>query len=120
MPTVQTLSSHPGILGGVLGFVAGFMMIVTASSAAAGAVGLVVVGILLGIFTRRWLLEVVSLVLSLIVGSLCALATVIWPRDPTAHNLWPLELLMIDALAGAFLLVLAGIGRLLRRFIIHS
>ncbi len=115
---MRNFSSQPGIIGLLLGFTAGFLMYASDASAAAAVIGLVAAGILVGVHNRHWIIEIFSLVPAMAAGSLCALTTIVWKRDPTAHNLWPLELLMVGLMAAVFLLVLAGIGRLLRRYLI--
>jgi len=55
----------------------------------------------------------------MIAGALFALTTVVWKRDPTAHNLWPLELLMLSFMMSGMLLLLGGGGVLVRRYLLH-
>lgn len=110
---------QPGILGFLVGFAAGFLMYASDFTAGIAVIGLMGSGILLGIANRHWVMEVFSLIPAMVAGALCGLNTFVWSRDPTAHNLWPLELLMFSILMSGLLLLLGGGGVLVRRYVLH-
>jgi hypothetical protein len=115
---MRILSSQ-GLLGLLVGFAAGFLMYTSNLTASIAVIGLIGAAVLLGIANRHWVIEVFSLVPAMIAGALCALTTVVWKRDPTAHNLWPLELLMLSFIMSGLLLLLGGGGVLVRRYLLH-
>ena len=41
-----------------------------------------------------------------------------WKRDPTAHNLWPFELVMFSVLMTGLLFLSGGGGGLVRRYVL--
>ncbi len=116
---MRILLSQPGILGLLIGFVAGFLMYTSDLTASIAVIGVIGTGVLLGIANRHWVIEVFSLIPAMIAGALCGLNTVVWKRDPTAHNLWPLELLMFSLVMSGLLLLLGGGGALVRRHLLH-
>jgi len=109
--------SSRGFLGFPAGFAAGFLMYTSDLTASIAVIGLIGAGVLFAVVTRHWVIEVFSLVSATIAGALCALTTVVWKRDPTAHNLWPLELLMLSLIMSGLLLL--GGGVLVRRYLLH-
>lgn len=111
--------SSQGLLGLVVGFAAGFFMYTSDWAASIAIIGLIGAAVLFGIVNRHWVLEVFSLVPAMIAGALCALTMVVWKRDPTAHNLWPLELLMLSFMMSGLLLLVGGGGVLVRRYLLH-
>ena len=115
---MRILSSQ-GLLGLLLGFAAGFLMYTSDLTASIATIGLIGAAVVLGIVNQHWIIEVFSLVPAMIAGALCALTTVVWKRDPTAHNLWPLELLMLSLFMSGLLLLLGGGGVLVRRYLLH-
>jgi hypothetical protein len=116
---MSLLSSQPGILGLLVGFAAGFLMYASDLTASIAVIGVIGAGVLLGIANRHWVIEVFSLIPAMIAGALCGLTTIVWKRDPTAHNLWPLELLMFSFVMSGLLLLLGGGGALVRRYLLH-
>jgi hypothetical protein len=111
--------SSQGLLGLLVGFPAGFLMYTSDLTASIAVIGLIGAAVLLGVLNRHWVIEIFSLVPAMIAGALCALTTVVWKRDPTAHNLWPLELLMLSFMMSGLLLLLGGGGVLVRRYLLH-
>jgi len=87
IPAMRILASQPGILGLFIGFAAGFLTYASDLTASIAAFGVIGAGILLGMTNRDWVIEVFSLVAAMIAGGLCGLTTIVWKRDPTAHNL---------------------------------
>ena len=115
---MRILSSQ-GVLGLLVGFVAGFLMYTSDLAASIAIIGLIGAAVVFGIVNQHWIIEVFSLVPAMIAGAQCALTTVVWKRDPTAHNLWPLELLMLSFFMSVLLLLLGGGGVLVRRYLLH-
>ena len=115
---MQISSSQPGILGLLVGFT-GFLMYASDVTASIAVIGVIGAGFLLGIANPHWVIEVFSLAPAMIAGALCGLETVVWKRDPTAHNLWPFELLMLSLVMSGLLLLLGGGGALVRRYLLH-
>jgi hypothetical protein len=116
---MRTLLSQPGSIGFLVGFAAGLLMYDSDTGAGIAVAGVIVAGLLLGLGNRRWVIEVFSLIPSMAGGSLCSLTTV-WKRDPTAHNLWPFELVMLSVMVTGFLLLSGGVGALVRRYLLNK
>lgn len=113
------LSSQPGILGLLIGFAAGFLMYASNTTAGIAVVGVIGTAVLFGIANSHWVIEIFSVVPAISAGALCGLEAVVWKQDPTAHNLWPLELLMVSLTMTLLLLLLGGGGVLVRRHLLH-
>lgn len=116
---MRLLSSQQGIAGFLIGLSAGFLMYASNATATVAAIGVIGAGFLLGIANRRWIVEVLSLIPATAAGALFGLTTIAWKRDPTAHNLWPLELVMLSVLMTGLLLLCGGGGALVRRYVLH-
>lgn len=116
---MRIFSLLPGILGLLIGFAAGFLMYASDVASSIAVMGMIGAGVLLGIANRHWVIEVLSLIPAMIAGALCGLTTIVWKVDPTAHNLWPLELLMLSLITTVLLLLLGGGGALVRRYLLH-
>jgi hypothetical protein len=77
---------QPGILGFLIGFAAGFLMYAPNEASTVAVIGVIGAGVLLGIANRHWVADVLSLIPASVAGALCGLTTILWKRDPTAHN----------------------------------
>jgi len=103
--------------GLLVGFAAGVLMFASNLTAGIGVIGLACAGVVLGT-AKRWIIEEFCAVAGMLAGSVLGLFTFVWSRDPTAHNLWPLELAMYAFMGTLAMLLLGGIGALVRR--LHS
>jgi hypothetical protein len=115
---MRLFSLQPGILGFLIGFAAGFLMYASNQASTVAVIGVIGAGILLGIANRHWVVEVLSLIPASVAGALCGLTTIVWKRDPTAHNLWPFELVMISIFMAGLLFLSGGGGALYRRYVL--
>jgi hypothetical protein len=116
---MSLFSSRPGILGFLICLVAGFLMYASNPTATVAVIGVIGAGVLLSIANRHWVVEVLSLIPASVAGALCGLTTIVWKRDPTAHNLWPFELVMVSVLMTGLLSLSGGVGALVRRYVLH-